>query len=409
MADTTVNASTNASLNLVGLHSKGITWLDTLVGGCVFVNSSNDVVGAKTTDGGVTWSAGTAVQAGTVAGLESFADIRVAGDNGTKIHVAWIDSVANNFRYAAYDISAGTWSTPVNVDGAGDGTAGGTTCFIAKTLAGGFVAGWVSSTNSGAYKSNDGVTWNACASPVEGAAVDYMHGVHVNTDDTKDSGIIFGDVSANEYSIKMYDDSADTWTETAIAASAIATTSAPADMSTRLSDGHTILVFWNATDTATADYLAFDLRLNSIASPTVTALTNILTDSAESGAGGCFIDQAANHIYATYLRGTAFGSTTKVYYKVSTDGGLTWSVETAYSEAAEGPLRTCFGGDMGRNANGGRFQPMFLNSTASDLFVNLVNDVEVSAVVPVVGGGAGAYPVGLRQNNSRVVQLGRAR
>lgn len=379
MADTTLDGALQVISEQHNIRPQGPYWLSTTVGAVIFVDNNGDVAARKTTDGGATWAAKVTL-AFASATIGVWFDQQTPGDTGTKIHVAVSDFGGDLMTYAAFDITAGTWSTPNVINATNNGGVGAGGAFIQKTRAGTYVCGWCENgVTSGAYRSDDTVTWAACANPYESHVLDQVRGVSVDTGDTRDSGILFVDVSATEYSIKMYDDSADTWTETSVdVVGATPTTSTNWDTSTRLSDGHTILAYHEIPDNAGDDLLVKDLTLNSIAAPTSTSLTNVLTDIAESGCAGIFIDQATNALYVAYARGSAFLATVSIFYKKSTDGGTSWGSETAYSEDAEDDYRSIHGGAM-LGSGGGRFQPIWFDDDDNDLFINLTNDIEIAA------------------------------
>lgn len=404
MADTPINASVLATTEFRGVHQSPTYWLSALVGAVIYIDANSDLSASKTTDGGATWGSPVVLEAGNVTGLETFFDRMIPGDTGTKAHAAYIDNTATSFRYAAFDINAGTWSTPVEVDANGAGAVGASSTFIAKTRAGGFWAGWCNNaTASGAFKSDDGVTWAAAASPWESNAADLARGTYCSTDDTKDARIVFGDLSATELTVKTLDDSGASVSEsTAIAVCHFTGTQNPCDFGVRLSDGATIVISWNANDAATADLVW--ARVPASASPTPVALTNVLTDAAESGVCGVFIDQTNDDLYACYASGSAFTGSVTAKYKKSTDDGSTLGAEVAYS-SGEVDIRVIRGGHMGPASGGGRFQPNMFVNAANDLTINLDNDIEIAAIInPTVA--SVAPPTGSTAGGTTVVVTG---
>lgn len=378
MADTTVSSDVAASSNRAVW---GPFWTSTLIGAIFAADGNFDVVAWKTTDGGANWTKSAAAVAGSVTLLACWFDQQEVGSSGGLVHTVWLDDPgagsSETFKYANYTIATNAWSTPVNV---ATGLTTNTTissCFIVGTKASGLVCGYANGVNSGALKSTDGASWSATTDPFEANTGDYALGAWVDTDDDNDAGILFWDLSADEISVKMYDDSGDTWTETSISGSMVENTTYRQSSwaaQTRASDGHVILVAWNGIDLVTADLKCWDLTLDSIASPTITAKTEINTNLAESGGAGIYIDPSTGHLYAVYAKGGTWASTTTIQYKKSTDGATTWGSETAYSEAAAANNQIISGG------YGVNFQPCWLEIANSDIFVNLVNGV--------AGGGA---------------------
>jgi hypothetical protein len=143
---------------------------------------------------------------------------------------------------------------------------------------------------------------------------------------------IFWDISTNEVSRQLYDDSANTWAETLISASmadspasiAFSNFSAVPD----LTNSRIILTAWNGVDTLNADLQAWIITETAI-----TALTNVVNNSVDDqGLCAITLDLVTNYWYVFYA-GKSDGSETwptsmNMYYKISTDAGTTWGAET---------------------------------------------------------------------------------
>lgn len=390
MADTTV---TSASTSLAGAPIWGPFWTSPLIGAIVSTDDGFDVTAYKTTDGGANWTKSADAIAGSVVHVAAWFDQQEPGNSGSLIHCVWLDDPgggsSETFKYANYDIPTNTWSTPVNVaTGLTNVTAG--SCFIVGTKAGGLVCGFANATASGAFSSPDGVTWTGIANPFESNVADYVLGVWCDTDDDADAAILFWDVSADEVSVKIFDSSGAAWTETSVSGSMVDNSTyrySGWGVQTRLSDGKSILAAWNGIDLTTADLRCWELDLNSVVSPTITGLTEINTNLAESGGAGVFIDPVMDDIYVVYVKGGTWSTSTTVVYKKSTDGGATWGTETVYSEAAASDNVQISAGHCSATG-GGFFQPCWRNETLDDMFVNLVNDVAIAGAVSVSVSGA---------------------
>lgn len=397
MADTTVNANVNTSSGNRYAHPSGPAWISTLVGASVFIDGNNDVVAVRTTDGGATHSAVIAAEAGTAGSIESFFDRRIPGDNGVLLHVVWVDNVLTSFRYQAFNIETGAWvGSVVEIDGTASGAIGVSACFITKTRAGTFVAGWANGTGSGCFRSDDGATWNSTGNPYEAHAIDLAMGMHCATSNSRDARILFGDASATEMTAKTFDDTAGTWSESgSIMTCHLGVTGLACDVTTDPSDGSSVVVGWNEFDTATADLKVS--RVPAGASPTPAALADAVSNSAESGVAGVFVFPDGT-IWALFSSGTALHSLTTVKKAVSTDRGVSFGAPAAYSEAAEADVRVIRGGSVGLT-QGGMAQPRWFENVANDLFVNLVNDSEAAGVA--VAGGSGVATRRARARRSR--------
>lgn len=381
MADTAVDTGLSTSSNTPGFTPYGPFWISTTKGAVFFVDANSDMCARITTDGGASWGSLIAAEAGTVATFSVFFGRQNPGNSGTLVYAAWSDSALSRIRYAEFDIDAGTWSSPVDA-GAATSIAGGTMSFIAVSRSGNRIVGHVRNANNTlCRRSTDGSSWSNAAAPFESNVFDDTMGVSVNTGDNDDAGILFLDRSATELSVKMYDWSADTWTETAIGTSAEDFATYPFGQCTRVSDGVVIVAAWTQVDNAASDLKVYSCALTSISTPTISTLTNIITDQAESIGAGVFVDPNTDDIYVAYATGTTYTSSLNVYYKKSTDDGSTWGSQTAYGEDADADIRTVTGGACG--TAGGRFQPLFFNDDLNDIFVNLTNDIEIAAA----GGG----------------------
>jgi hypothetical protein len=391
MADTTVEAAAANSVDTAnGLW--GPYWVDGNVGAILFLDTSNNPNARKTTTGGTTWENAVEAAAEIAHHMGCVFDREVAGDTGTLAHCAWLDSGNNRIRYRAFDISANTWGTVRTV-----ATGVAENLFLAlngivvtKARSGRIVVGWSNGeTAFGSAETVDGgANWTAITSIFEtGGAGDAGRHAYCNTDDDADVAVVFIDADATEMSIKVHDDSADTVTETLIASGFVdpgsPTHRTHFSTTTRLSDGHVLVAAWTQEDNVAADILTFDLLIDSVAAPTVTAKTNILTNTGEGGNVGIFVDQLTDHVYAAYSRGGTWASTTTIYYKKSIDGMATWGSETAMSADAADDHRAVSVGAMGPLA--GRFMPAWFDDDDLDIFVNTNN----SLTFPTSGKGSG--------------------
>ena len=149
--------------------------------------------------------------------------------------------------------------------------------------------------------------------------------------------IIFWDASANEISVKRYDDSADTWTETSISLSMADLTSGNGwsnfSAAVDAANSRNILIAWSNADAVNAD-----LRCWIIDDTTITEVTNVVLNSADDQ-GFCGISiNSDNGAWYAFYNGKSDGSetflsSTNIYYKISTDNGATWGDETGLTTA----------------------------------------------------------------------------
>jgi hypothetical protein len=303
-----------------------------------YIDGASDVVYRKSIDGGLNWSAATVVFTGTATQLSVWYD-RWSGISGDLIHVAYSDSGIDDVLYRNLDTSSDTLSSQTTV-AAGTSTAGGGGISICRSRGGNLLCALDidNGTERGVVKSTDvGATWpTVIADPYEGAAGDMLILLPGWAADNQDMMALFWDASANEISRKLYDDSANSWSETSIAASM--TDVAPNNSwphfaaAVDLANSRNVLVAWSGVDTANAD-----LRCWTVTEGAITEVTNVVTGSGDDqGLCGIAINTVTQEWYVAYI-GKSDGSETyptavRGYYKVSNDAGSTWSAEIAFTE-----------------------------------------------------------------------------
>lgn len=396
----------------------GSIWTDEDTGYVILINNLNDVKYRKTTDGGATWEA--AVDVGgaiTAATLDVWFDKWTPGDNGTLIHIWWTEAGADDVNYRSLDTSTDTLGTlRIVFDGAtfaSSPTRAGAGISGTKAVGGNlYVQFWGDIDGErGFYRSVDsGATWTSRTDGADGNAVDEVLCLpDDDSSDNQDIVMIYWDRSANELSIKKYDDSdgaTGTWSETSISGSMVDTT-AILQMSAivRHSNGDVIVAAWDALDSVDASLRIFEIAL---ATPTITEKTSVVVgngvDEGDDCAGAAlFIDQNTNDLYCAYL-GNEDGSETwptalTAFYKKSEDGGDTWGSQLAYQEDVADDERYIAAGHSTPGAAAGRFEPVFFNDDLNDLLVNVNNSVEITVAPPVA---IGVTAVQLTQNVVRV-------
>lgn len=386
MADTTVvtNASGRIDFNM-GMW--GPYWSDISTGVIIFitfVDPAIDLRFARTTDKGATWAA-TEMNPGTMVNVSVWYDKETPGDNGTLVHCLYFDRAGTDTAfYRTVDVSDGSLGTERTVDAGITPSSSDflTSSSITKTVGGNLLVAFETITEIECYRSTDsGENWTSRADVYEAANVkDWLHLYPADTADNQDAVGIFGDRSAGDLEIKMYDDSANSWTPTSIDTDIVTYVSRLVyDGVVRHSDKHILVIAHSDQDTSGDDLRCFDLTVDSIASPTVTAKTNIFTNQAESSGVGLWINQNNDEVRLIYIKGNpTWESTADAVFHISDDGMATWGSEQAYSEATADDIRRAQAGRSVGNT-GGRYQPCFYNDDLLDIFVNLVNDAEIAA------------------------------
>ena len=386
MADTLVTAVPDNSSDAIGVW--GPYWSDKDTAIIVFIGSDSDMKFARTIDAGATWDT-TVFQTGTSINCACWFDKETPDDTGNLVHVAWVESAGNNFHYRTIDVSDASLGTEETIDSTITVSSNKeqNRVAITKTVNDNLIAALSTFTEIECYRSTDGgAVWTDRNDVFESATfTDYVLLFPADVDPGDVCGL-FWDRSAAEINLKLYDDSANTWTEfgTPIDTSVFADQRhINMDGAIRHSDKHLLIAFHSNDDSTTDDIRTFDLTVDSIASPTVTSKDDVFTDEAESAQIGMFINQQNNDVYVSWISGNpTWELTADVVYKKSTDGMTSFGTEQAYSEATPGDVRTCFAGRTVGDA-GGRYQPNFYNDGLTDLFVNLPNDVEFGPVAVV--------------------------
>ncbi len=300
--------------------------------------SSNDLVYTKSTDGGKTFAAPVTVDAGAIEFFCVWFDKWTPGDAGTLVHIWWLESTGSDVKYRNLDVSTDTFgAAAVTVfDGASVSIGGNNALTGAKMRGGNLLVAFDidGGTETGCYRSTDGgANWTSRANPNEAASTDYYLMFPGNEADNQDAWLVFWDRSADELSLKTYDDSGDSWAEASIATGfadqdyfSAATSIYPQFAGAiRDSDNHLMLVAWNSYDVATADLACWDIN----GAGSITAKTNVNTDTDDCQCCGVSIDQTTDVIYVYYIGKSdgseVVGTSTHLWRKQSADGGATWT------------------------------------------------------------------------------------
>lgn len=357
--------------------------------------STGDLFYSKSTDDGVTWSRPIAIALSiTTQAIAVWYD-RWSGVAADKIHIAYTEASSHDILYNSIDTaSSDALGSPVAVF-AGASVAGGGALSIVKGRDGRLVvAGSIDAgAEDGAWSSTDnGATWgDTIADPSEAGGTDQYFLLPGWNADTADVQLIFWDASANELSVKRYDDSANTWNETLISASMVdglpSGAFAHCAVVCDYANSRNVVIAWSEVDAANAD-----LRCWIIDDTTITEVTNVVQNSTDDqGLAALAIDTASGTWYAFYA-GKSDGSETwasslGLYYKTSTDSGTTWSAEaTLASELlATAGLFCC---------------PRFTDGPTVVRFGNNSLEVSLYTVTEPTAGGAGGVSIINRRTNT---------
>jgi len=304
----------------------------------IFIDTGSDVFYKKSVDGGLSWGQPISIFTGTVIAVSLWYD-GWSGGAGGKIHIVYTETGGSDILYRSIDTaSADALSTQTTVFAGSSAIAGGALTIWRERNGDLRVAGAIDAgTEDGAWSSTDvGATWgDTIADPSEGGTTDQYLGLPGWNADTADGMIIFWDASADELSVKRYDDSANSWAETSIAATMVDTTAANTfphyAAAVDIVNSRNVVVAWSRVDFATAK-----LRCWTITDSAITEVTNVVSSSTDDqGLCAIAIDVYTGRWYVFYCGKTdgseSWNATINVYYKVSQDSGTTWGAETLLS------------------------------------------------------------------------------
>jgi len=302
----------------------------------VFIGSDLDVYYVKSTNGGLHWDNPVAVFVGSATAVACWYD-RWSGIAAGLIHVAYAESATDDILYRTINTESSDALSNQTVVFAGASTAGGGWLSITRARGGNvYCYGCIDAGAEGGFfrLPNANVpagAWDAARTNPEAlATTDQAILVPGFAADNQDIMCIFVDASANQIDRYIYDDSANTWGNTNIAAmtDVVATTHVPHFAATvDLTNSLIVVLAWNAVDALNADLLCWTVTESAI-----TAKTDVITNSTDDqGFAAIGLDTGTGFWYAFY-GGTTGGAQVfplvDLYYKVSTDSGSTWGPET---------------------------------------------------------------------------------
>jgi len=306
----------------------------------------------KTTDTGATWSAFTVFEnADLNGGVAIWFDKWTNGDTGTEIHVFVTDSTPATDEQLYYSLDTADDSITGPIVIATDSTNSVRHVALTKSRGGDLYARMSAST----HKMYRGVSpyavsdWSAIALPETGTAADVCLLQPGAESDNNDIWAFYWDNSANEVSLYVYDQSADSWSETSIETSVDFTGTATAaslgdaaDMMCaihRHSDNHSLLFYHTDPDTSTSDLRCWDVA----SAASITAKADVLTDIDASWHVRATIDNNNTDLYVWWLTSDSNLANTygdvPIQYKKSTDDGANWLTAVAVNNSLKDDAR----------------------------------------------------------------------
>src|SRR3990167_6895444 len=216
MADSTISTSSLASTTR-GMRS--VVFVNQNIGYCIYIGATSDIEYVKTTDGGKTWTVAADLVAGTIEAFDIWYDQWTPGDTGRNIHIFFIDGgTADEVLYSRFNtVNDAVLNSVVVVSLTS--TVAGRGQFISGTKARGGNLYCAFDIDAGAemgmYRSVDnGANWSVMPSPME-ATIDQCKLFPANVADPQDIWLLYQDASTNELTLKEYDNSGNSFTESA--------------------------------------------------------------------------------------------------------------------------------------------------------------------------------------------------
>ena len=360
-----------------------LVWIDENNGYVFFIDNNSYLNYKKTTDGGSTWSTKVTITTDEINCVSVWYDRWTNGDTGDLIHIAFINYTQKSISYNSLDTTTDTLGGEVI---AYQGTTHTTTyawtqrvISITKSRSGNiYIAGGTNTNENAFVKSNSSPATNFTTKS-NAFISDHTNRIILqpgNETDTDDIWSIFWEELTDTIHLRVYDQSADSWSSTTIESFAFSGSGKYYQMDAvhRHSDNHTILAHWTS--------FGGDLQIWDIGGPgSITQKTNVLTSASEGAGVSILINQYTDDLYVSYLDGTAFGSLLGAHYKKTTDGGTTWGAVQHLSVGAESDLTLIISGTSIRG--NGRFMPAwFINIPLYDLRTNKNNSIEFYVTIP---------------------------
>jgi hypothetical protein len=384
-ADVQVDSSVQTTTHGIA-HLNSLVWINSTKGYIFFADGSQNLHYRITTDSGATWTTEGNIHTGTIQGFAIWYDRWTPNDTGTEIHVVYSDSSDDDLFYNSLntsddvlggEVTIHSWTSVSTTENWGYHEES-----ITKSRGGRLYVGAWGDNSEGSvfYNSSDGSgsSWTSRTTMGEINTPEPIMFHPGDEIDDNDIWSIFIDRSTDQVSLKIYDQSEDTWSETVFgeAERTNTNTNYMMDSATRHLDNHVILVVEDyASDPTINNMTVYDIG----GSGDITRKANVTTAVDDNHQPSIMINQQNDDIYVSYIGkeddSEEWGGTVKAYYKLSQDGGDTWGPETSLSENAADDLRWITSGTSVVK-EGGRFQPVWFNDDLNDLFTTTVNSIE---------------------------------
>jgi len=382
---TIANNVSNATL-FYGSSPK-IVFTDDQTGYAFYPAASDDVAYRKTTNGGTSWGSEVIFRNENVggtgdSGMAVWFDQWTPGATSTEldIHVASVTEADDDTEYNTLDTKTDTIGIPVEIVTSNAWSAGNqATVSIMKATDGDFYVYNDNSDDQEVWRSSDdGLTWGGTTASFL-ADEDSAQVIPLPSGNVL---LVYYDNSAGSLLSREYTDSGSpAWdgSDTTIDASIVMDSSGIFDAyGCAMDTSHNVYCIAN-NDVSGAS--TADIKSYSYDGATWTTQTDLVSNNDALVGAGISIDENTGDIYAIYVRGGVYLSTTDVYWQSSDDGGSTWSGETQLNSTQD-DLRYIYGNFSSTE----RLYMGWSNDDLDDFLGNTVADIAPVAVAEAVVG-----------------------
>jgi hypothetical protein len=358
-------------------------------------DTNNDLVVLTTTDGGVTWTPTSAIEAGNVKAYGAW-DTLESGLSDNLVHFVWLDLDDSGFKHATINISSFSVSAVNTIDTLGWTivvTSNNSKAVVTVTP-GGRIAATFGTDNTtewvmGSYVSdNGGTSWAAAgtnpAATESGNDTAGIWTTPADTGDNEDFCLFYYPPGASDLYGWTFDASAGTWDggQMVNLSQSFNDSFNRAAFRRNTLTGEILALLWISVFSATGDLWCMTIDVTATTGPDEAFTGQVVNDTA-GGFASLSHDIQADEWHAWWFQGSGMGGTKDVYYSTSVDAGATWSAGVQWSEDPADDIRPLSMGSVIGDA-GGWLNPIWFNDDFDAYYQSLVSAIEIStSSIPV--------------------------
>lgn len=332
----------------------GIVYTSATVGYVFGKDADNRFVQLRTNDAGANWNSPVQLISSTNADrFVLWFDQWTSGDSGTLIHILYSNTTDGEMSYFSFDTSDDSETAKVTVAAIAPGGDPQLALSITKTRGGNLYAGGTAElsgppTHFFARSTDAGANWTSRAAFSTEPTASTLQLLPGNETDNQDVWAALSDRITQNSTFSVYDDSADSWSHTDLADTNDSFLIVGAILH---SNGHAmVLAFRNDR----REVLCWDIN----GAGSITSRTSVVTTSDNSHDLNVCVDQNSDRFFVVY--GSA-DANENVFYKISTDFGVTWGSEVQFNDDAISAKSIASVAQSSSNA-GGVFQPVWTDT-----------------------------------------------